>query len=203
MAAALPGVGEQLVSPDVVFKVNGGESIGAHSFVLALRSSTLRASLFGPLAATGASSASQPRKLDIPGGIGAAAFRRVVSFIYNDLPPVDLDGSPLSIAELHALLHAADYLDVRRLRELCAAELHARRAPDNAVATLKLAHALTCRPLLEASMRFIAADASAVMRAPGWAELSREHELMQAVFSTIATGEPPVHVRRPAPEAQG
>jgi hypothetical protein len=188
----------------VVFKVDdGGESIAAHSFVLALRSSTLRASLFGPLAATGAASASQPRELVIPGGIGAKAFRRVVWFIYHDALPRHLNGSPLGVSKLHDLLHAADYLDVPRLRELCAAELHTRLAPDNAVATLKLAHALSCRPLLEASMRFIAADASAVMRAPGWAELSQEQELMQAVFSTIATGEPPVRACKPAPEAQG
>lgn len=199
MTAAEPGTGEQLVPSDVLFKVDGGQSIAAHSVILALRSSTLRASLFGPLAATGAASASQPRELDIPGGIGAAAFRRVVSFIYNDLPPGDLKIA-LSVAELHDLLYAADYLDVRRLRELCAAELHKCLAPDNAVATLKVAHALSCRPLLEASLRFIAANSAAVMRAPGWAELSDDKELMQAVFSTMATGEPPVRAREPAPE---
>ena len=202
-AVLLSGVGEQLVPSDVVFKVDGGQSISTHSFILALRSSTLRASLFGPLAAACAPSASQPRELDIPGGIGVAAFRRVLSFIYSDLPPGLRESSPLSVAELHDVLHAADYLDVRRLRELCAAELHARLAPDNAVATLKVAHALSCRPLFEAALRFIAANSAAVMREPGWAELSREHELMQAVFSTMATGEPPVKTREPTPEAAG
>lgn len=202
IAASLPAPGAELDdSVDVVFKAADGERFGAHSFILALRSSTLRASIRGPLAAGArrrvtAASASLPRELDVPEGISAVTFRRVLSFMYHDVLPAAAD-APLSTSDLHALLHAADYLDVPRLRQLCAAELHTRLAPDNAVATLKLAHALSCGSLLDAALRFIAANAPAVMRAPGWAELAHEVSLMQAVLSTMATGEPPVMIAEP------
>jgi len=200
IAASLPAPGAELDdSVDVVFKAADGELIGAHSYILALQSSTLRASLRGPLAAAGAhraASTSRPRELDVPEGISAATFRRVLQFMYHDVLPAAAD-APLSTADLQALLHAADYLDVARLRQLCAAELHTRLAPDNAVETLKLAHAVSCAPLLDAALRYIAANAPAVMRAPGWAELAHEVELMQAVLSTMATGEPPVKIAVP------
>ena len=190
IAALLPASGSELAGGvDVVFKA-AGERIGAHSLILALRSSTLRASLWGPLAAQGVS---QPRELDIPEGIDTATFRCVLAFMYTDAVP-DLDFPDFPLGQIHALLHAADYLDVPALREICIAELQMRLAPENAVATLKLAHALSCMLLLDASMRYIAANLSAVMRTPGWAELSLEPGLMQAVVSTVATGEPPVKV---------
>ena len=66
-----------------------------------------------------------------------------------------------------------------------------------AVSTLKLAHALSCTPLLDATLRFIAANAPAVMRAPGWSELMLEPGLLQAAMSTIATGEPPSVIAEP------
>ena len=66
VAAALPVSGAAALADgvDVVFKAADGERIGAHSFILALRSSVLRTSLWGPLAPTGAASSSQPRVLD-------------------------------------------------------------------------------------------------------------------------------------------
>ena len=207
LAAALPA-SPQADGVDVVYKAADGERIGAHSFVLALRSSTLRASLWGPLAPAEAPSASKPRELDIPEGVDADAFRRVLAFLYSDAAP-QFDAPELSLGAVHALLHAADYLDVPRLRQMCAAELHARLAPDNAVATLKLAHALSCTELAAVALRYIAANARAVMRAPGWAELAQEEGLKDAVLSTLATGEPPAVVaarkakrRAPPPSAQ-
>jgi hypothetical protein len=189
IAAALPVAGAALGGGvDVVFKAASGERVGAHSLILALRSSTLRASLWGPLAAS-APSVLQPRELDMPAGMDAAVLRRVLAFMYTDELP-QLEGLPLT--EVHALLHAADFLDISRLREICAAELHKRLAPDNAVATLKLAHAVSCAPLLDTALRYIAANAPAVMCAPDWAELSQKQALLQAVLATMATGEPPV-----------
>ena len=202
IAAALPASGSELADGvDVVFKA-AGERIGAHSLILALRSSTLRASLWGPLAAaSGAPSVLNPRELDIPEGIDTATFKRVLAFMYTDAVPEfqtpDPETPGLSVNEIHALLHAADYLDVPGLREICVAELHTRLAPENAVATLKLAHALSCTPLLDATLRYIAENAPAVMRAPGWAELSQEPGLTQAVISTMATGEPPSKIIEP------
>ena len=198
IAAALPSFGSELADGvDVVFKA-AGERIEAHSFILALRSSTLRASLWGPLAAAnGAPSVLKPRELDIPEGIDTETFRRVLAFMYADAVP-ELKTPGLPVGQIHALLHAADYLDVSGLHDICVAELHKRLAPENAVATLKIAHALSCMPLLDATLRFTAANLSTVMRTPGWAELSLEPDLMQAVVSTMATGEPPAKVPEPA-----
>ena len=203
MAAALPAPGAALADGvDVMFKAADGQRISAHSFVLALRSSTLRASLWGPLAASHRPQrAAQHRELDVPGGLDAAAFRRVVSFMYTDALP-DFEGPPAMVtADLHALLHAADYLDVQRLRTGCAAELHKRLAADNAVDTLKLAHALSCGPLLDAALRFIAANAPVVMRTPSWVELDHEPGLKDAVLATLATGEPPAAIGAPRARA--
>ena len=201
IAAALPAPGAaHAPGVDVVFRASNGEQIVAHSFILALHSSTLRARLWGgwgPLAPAAASVA-QPLELAIPDGVDVAAFRRVVTFMYTDAVP-ELEARGLPLRAVRALLHAADYFDVPRLRELCAAELHVRLAPANAVATLKLAHALSCAPLLDATLRFIAANAAAVMSAPGWAELAHEVGLLQAVLSTMATGEPPQRIREPPP----
>ena len=197
IAKTLPASGSELADGvDVVFNA-AGERVGAHSYILSLRSSTLRASLWGPLAGSGAPSISQPRELDIPEGIDTATFKRVLAFMYTDAVP-DLEMPGFLVSSIYALLHAADYLDVPRLRAVCAAELRKRLAPGNAVATLKLAHAMTCTPLLDATLRYIAANAPAVMRAPGWAELSLEPGLMQAVVSTMATGKPPAKVPEPA-----
>ena len=199
IAKTLPALGSELADGvDVVFRAAAAERIGAHSYILALHSKTLRASLWGPLAVKGGP---QPRELDIPEGIDTATFKRVLAFMYTDAV-AKLETPDFPLSEIQALLHAADYLDVPRLREICAAELHKRLAPDTAVATLKLAHSLSCAPLLDATLRYIAAKAPAVMRAPGWAALMLEPGLMQAVLSTIATGEPPAKVAEPpAPQA--
>ena len=197
IAAMLPVAGAPLPDGvDVVFKAahGEGERIAAHSFVLALHSSVLRYALWSaaPANARRGAAASQPREVDVPEGITAAAFRRVVEYLYVHHDDDDLlDKNPLNIADVRDLLHAADLLDVPRLRETCAAELHKRLTVDDAVATLILAQSLSCTSLVEAALRFIAANASAVMRTPGWAELIQQPALLQTVVSTIATGEPP------------
>ena len=56
---------------------------------------------------------------------------------------------------------------------------------------LQLAHVLSFLRLKDAALRFIASDAHAVMRSPSWAELMQDQTLLQAVISTLATGEPP------------
>ena len=189
VAKTLPAPGSELADGvDVVFKA-AGERIEAHSFILALHS----ASLWGPLAPQ---RATQTRELDIPEGIDATTFRRVLAFMYTDAV-ADIDKPDFSVSEIYALLHAADYLSVSGLREICVAELHKRLMPDTAVSTLKLAHALSCVPLLDATLRFIAANAPAVMRTPDWAELMLEPGLLQAAMSTMATGEPPSKIPEP------
>ena len=201
IAAALPAPGAPLAEGvDVVFKA-AGERIAAHSFLLALHSSVLRGALWGaaPTAASRrGAAASQPREVDVPSGITAATFCRVVAYMYlkddDDKLPEDDQGQPLCLADVRDLLHAADLLDVPRLRESCAGELHRRLAPDNAAATLMLAERMSCAALKDAALRYIAANATAVMATPSWAELMQQPALLQAVVSTIATGEPPVKV---------
>lgn len=192
VAAALPAAGAAPPDgADVVFAASG-ERVWAHSFVLATRSLTLRAALWGPLSHRHAGAAGAPlyRELELPGGVDVSTFRRVLQFMYTDSFP-DFATSPLSDAEISALLQSSDYLGVEHLKVFCMAELQKRLTVDNAVATLQLAHALLCLPLKDAVLRFIAADAHAVMRSPSWAELAQDQALLQAVMTTLATGEPP------------
>ena len=179
---------------DVVFR-GSGKGFRVHSYLLALRSSTLRALLFGPMAQQ-LPSVRSPPVYDIPGGISAVVFRLVLAFIYTDVTmPSDkhcayfaqyamqhLDGT-------RELLRAADYLDLPRLRDVMQAQLHSALAPDNAVATLQVAVQLSCHALRDATLRYIAANAQAVVRTPDWATLPPQ--LVADVMHTITVGEPP------------
>ena len=201
VAAALPAAGAAPPDgADVVFAASG-ERIWAHSFVLATRSPTLRAALWGPLTRghAGAAGAQPYRELKLPGGVDVATFRRVLQFFYTDSFP-DLATSPLGDAEISALLQSSDYLGIERLKIFCLAQLQKRLTVENAVATLQLAHSLSCLALKDAALRFIASDAHAVMRTPSWGELMRDQALLQAVMTTLATGEPP-KVITPEPAA--
>jgi hypothetical protein len=171
---------------DVTFTAPDGTSCPAHATILGLRSTTLRALLFGPMAQALPSVRSPPLHA-VPGGMDAATFRAVLQFLYTDDEPA------ADVASLRSLLAAADFLDVARLRDICEAGLHAALAPDNAVAALKLATTLSCRFLRDAALRYTAANAVAVMSSADWPTVSPE--LAGDVMHTMAVGEPPFEAR--------
>lgn len=181
---------------DVRFTASDGECFPAHACILALRSSTLRALLVGPLAKRQPCMQSPP-EFAVPGDIAAGTFRTVLHFLYTD----ELrDADALDVPALRSLLAAVDFLDVPRLRDICEARLHAALAPDNAVAALKLATALSCLSLRDAALRFIAANVQAVMSAD-WASLPPE--LVADITHTLAVGEPPCVARTPPDDETG
>ena len=168
---------------DVHFCFTGGETVGAHSILLAARSATLRALLHGPLASK------LPATLHVPDCISAAIMARLVRFIYTDEVCFD------SVEEAQHLLYAADYYDIMRLRTLCERELHASLSMGNALDTLVLAHACNCVALRSTALRFVAQHAAEVLSSKGWASVREAHpELEGALMHTVAHGEPPPRV---------
>ena len=178
--AALLGDGAH---EDVRFRCSGGEIVGAHSILLAARSSTLRALLHGPLAAK------LPAELHVPDCISAAIMTRLVHFMYTD------EASFSSAEEAQHLLFAADYYGVPRLLTLCENELHVSLSMGNALDTLALAHTCNCVALRVTVLRFVAQHAAEVMSGKAWASLRHVHpELEGAVMHTVSHGEPPLRV---------
>ena len=151
-----------------------GERLAAHSFVLALRSSTLKALLRGPLASA------PPLVVNVPDDISPSTFKQLLRFIYADEAPAFES-------------HEADYYGVPRLRSLSETALVTCLTPENAVTTLALAHSLSRTELRASVLRYVAENAAAVMMTSEWSSLRAEHpELLEAVLHTLAHHEPPV-----------
>ena len=168
---------------DVRFRCIGGEIVGGHSILSAARSSTLRALLYGPLAAK------LPAELHVPDCISAAIMSRLVHFLYTD------EASFSSAEEAQHLLYAADYYGVPRLMTLCERELHVSLTMANVLDALALAHTCNCSELRSTALRFVAQHAAEVMSGQAWASLRDVHpELEGAVMHTVAHGEPPPRV---------
>ena len=182
-AAALLESGE---GADVTLCCAGGERVAAHSFMLAARSSTLKAQLWGPLA----SKRAPPHTVNVPEDIAPEVLHHLLRFIYTDEAP-DLSGTDAAAQ----LLQAADYYDVPRACSFCEHALRDTLTADNAVDTLLLAHAHAREELRASVLRFIAAHASAGLASAAWGQmLTTRPELVHAVMHTMAHGEPPVKV---------
>ena len=161
-----------------------GEHIAAHSFVLALRSSVLKAQLRGPFATA------PPHVINVPDSIMAGTFKQLLRFLYTDEAP------PFESHEAAAcMLQAANYYGVLRLLSRSESALIAQLTAENAVATLALAHAHTRAELRASVLRFMAKEAAAVMATLEWSSLRTDHpELVEAVLHTVVHGEPPVAI---------
>jgi hypothetical protein len=167
---------------DVTFAFACGSTLRAHSFILALGSSTLKPMLHGPLAKAA------PFNITVPDYIAPDALQLLLRFLYTDaeLP------TTMPCQDALQLLHAADYYNVPRLTTLC--DLHLRRgfAIDNVLKTLTFAHEHSLTDLRAAALRFVAEHSAQLMHAPHWAAMSLSHpELVVAALATVAHGEPP------------
>jgi speckle-type POZ protein len=170
--------------------VCGAERVAAHRVVLCLRSPVFAAQLReGPLQADASA-------VPVPPEITPHTLRRLLEFVYTD------ELEPASPEEATHLLNAADHYGLRRLFGICERALCAALCFENAAETLTLADQHAAAGLKGAALRFVAANAVAVMSTPGWAHLlSSRPALVAEALHTLATGAPPLPASPPA-EAQ-
>jgi speckle-type POZ protein len=158
----------------------GDERVAAHRLVLCARSPVFAAQLReGPLRVDAAA-------VPVPSNITPHTLTRLMEFIYTD------ELEPASPEEATHLPNAADHYGVRRLFAICERTLCAALAVENAAETLTLADQHSAATLKDAALRFVAANAVAVMATPGWTHLlSSRPALIAEALHTLATGAPP------------
>jgi speckle-type POZ protein len=133
---------------DVTFEV-GGEKFPAHRYMLAARSSVLRAELLGPMKENTAT--------HIPIDMEAIVFRALLHFIYTDtLPEV-----------------AADRYNMERLKFICEEKLCSHLCKSTTATTLALAEQHGCSALKNACFNFLTSPGNlkAVMASEGFQHL--------------------------------
>jgi speckle-type POZ protein len=170
----------------------GGERLAAHALVLAARSRVFAAQLEdGPLRADAAA-------VPVPPEITPQTLRRLLHFLYTD------ELEPESAEEATHLLNAADHYNVPRLFAICERTLCSALAIDTVATTLTLADQHGATALKHAALRFVAANAVAVMATPGWAHLASARPLLMGeALHTLATGAPPAAPAVEPAEAEG
>jgi speckle-type POZ protein len=179
----VPGLGALLASGDNadVTLVCGDERLRAHALLLCVQSPVFAAQLReGPMKADASA-------VPVPPEITPHTLRRLLHFIYTD------ELEPTSPEEATHLLNAADHYGLCRLFGICEAALCAALSADNAADTLTLADQHGAAALKDAALRFVAANALAVMATEGWTHLlSSRPALIAEAMHTTAAGAPPV-----------
>jgi speckle-type POZ protein len=165
---------------DVTLVCRDGERVAAHAFVLCLRSPVFTAQLReGPLRADTCA-------VPVPPDITPHTLHRLLHFLYTD------ELEPASPEEATHLLNAADHYGVPRLLSLCERALCAALTVDNAAETLTLADQHGAAALKREALRFVVANAAAVLATPGWAHLLvARPSLVNVALHMLATGAPP------------
>ena len=183
-----PGLAENLgallasgAGADVTLVCAGGERLGAHCALLSARSPVFAAQLReGPMQADASA-------VPVPPEVTEHTLRQLLQFLYTDKLP-----ETLSPEEATHLLFSAAYYDVPRLFALCERSLCAALSIECAADTLLLADTHNAVLLKNAALRFVAANALAVMATPAWTHLvSVRPPLVLEAMHTLAAGEPP------------
>ncbi|KAL6654220.1 hypothetical protein ACP70R_007685 [Stipagrostis hirtigluma subsp. patula] len=152
------------VGGDVKFKV-GRETITAHKYVLAARSSVFKAELFGQMKER----KSTRIRID---DVEPVVFRAMLHFIYTDtLPEMEEDDK---IAMAQHLLVAADRYNLQRLKLVCEDVLCNFIDTSNAATTLTLAEQHACHRLKDGCFKFLESKGNlkAVMATDGFKYLT-------------------------------
>ncbi len=172
--------------------VCGGERLAVHALVLAARSPVFAAQLEdGPMRVDASA-------VPVPPEITPQTLRRLLHFLYTD------ELEPESAEEATHLLNAADHYNVPRLFAICERTLCSALAIDTVATTLTLADQHAATALKHAALRFLVANAVAVMATPGWAHLASARPLLMGeALHTLATGAPPAAPAVEAPVAEG
>jgi speckle-type POZ protein len=157
------------------------ERLAAHALLLRTRSPVFAAQLReGPMQADASA-------VPVPPDITPHTLRRLLHFLYTD------ELEPSSPEEATHLLNAADHYDLPRLFAICERALCVALSVDNAAETLTLADQHAATGLKDAALRFVAANAVAVMATLGWEHLQTSRPaLITEALRTLATGAPPV-----------
>ncbi|XP_039855184.1 BTB/POZ and MATH domain-containing protein 1-like [Panicum virgatum] len=151
---------------DVTFSV-GGDTIGAHKILLAVRSPVFRAELYGPM------KESKVHHVTIE-DMQPAIFRALLHFIYTDsLPDVDQKTGEYNSDLIWHLLVAADRYAVDRLKSLCETILCKNLDVETVATTLALAQQRNCDRLKDICLDFISSSTvmDAVMATDGYKDL--------------------------------
>ncbi|KAE8790592.1 Speckle-type POZ protein-like protein [Hordeum vulgare] len=128
---------------DVSFIV-GGETIEAHSFVLAMRSPVFKAELYGSMWEA------RPGQCITVKDMRPSVFKALLHFIYTDSLPGDEDTEMVRL-----LLVAADRYAMDRLKLVCQSILCEDLNKDTVATTLALADQYNCHQLKDACLQFM------------------------------------------------
>jgi speckle-type POZ protein len=160
--------------------VCGEEQLAAHALVLRARSPVFAAQLAdGPLRA-------DADAVPVPPEITPDTLHRLLHFLYTD------ELEPESAEEASHLLNAADHYDVQRLFAICERTLSAALNVETVATTLTLADQHSATGLKDAALRFVAANAAAVMATTDWAQLvTARPTLVNDALHTVVTVSPP------------
>ncbi|KAL6654224.1 hypothetical protein ACP70R_007689 [Stipagrostis hirtigluma subsp. patula] len=152
------------VGGDVKFKV-GRETVTAHKYVLAARSSVFKAELFGQMK----EKKSARIRID---DMEAVVFRAMLHFIYTDTLPEMEEGDKIAMAQ--HLLVAADRYNLQRLKLVCEDVLCNFIDTSNAATTLALAEQHACHRLKDGCFKFLESKGhlKAVMATDGFKHLT-------------------------------
>lgn len=151
---------------DVTFSV-GGEIIGAHKILLAVRSPVFRAELYGPM------KESKGQHVTIE-DMQPAVFRALLHFIYTDsLPDVDKNVGEFNSELIWHLLVAADRYAVDRLKSVCESILSKNLDVETVSTTLALAYQHNCDRLKDVCLGFVSSSSvmDAVVATDGYKNL--------------------------------
>ncbi|RLN05006.1 hypothetical protein C2845_PM13G06470 [Panicum miliaceum] len=153
---------------DITFSV-GGQNIGAHKMVLAIRSPVFKAELYGPMREEG----TEPIVVK---DVQPDVFRALLHFMYTDaLPPLDdLEQDDHSEMIRH-LLVAADRYAMERLKLMCQSILCENLSVKTVATTLAFADQHHCDMLKDACIEFMACSSvmGAVEATQGYKNLKR------------------------------
>ena len=135
--------------------------------------------------------------MPVPEEITPATLRRLLEFIYSDeLEPASPEEAGALLAPSHMstskaseaadtpaqaqhLLNAADHYALPRLRAICERTLCSGLEVANAAHTLTLAEQHSARSLKVAALRFVAANAVAVMKTDGWKHMAAARQALK------------------------
>ena len=159
ISADLSSLLESGEDADVTLLCGAATRMKAHSAILCVRSPVLKAQLKGSLASPRLEAVPVPEEIDAP------TLRRTLEFIYTD------ECEPASAEEAQHLLNSADHYGLARLRAICESKLIETLSNESVAFTLTLAEQHGALALKDAALRFIAANAAAVLRTEGWAHL--------------------------------
>ncbi|CAG9571618.1 unnamed protein product [Danaus chrysippus] len=155
---------------DVIMKSSDGYEYKVHKAILAARSEVLKANFQHNTLEC------QTNILESP--FESATLSAVINFIYS--------GKIVKIDEIpDSLLVAANYYQLKELKNLCEEALHSKLTVDNVIETLKLADLYSAEILKQKCLEFIKnGQAKLIVKTEGWAK-EESGELIKLIYKYV------------------